>query len=818
MNKKKAKMASAVLVIVVVMGALPAYAQLIPHGISGIVYMSDSVTEAPWGTSFSVNDTTSGDYIAGTTGAGPHGGGYSVTINGTDGDTVIIRAWNVTHYGETTVILAGDMAGIDVIINKTGADITPPASVSNLDEIDKGTTWILWDWTNPPDPDFNHTRVYIDGVFEANVYAPAHIYNATGLSPNTIYEIGTRTVDDSGNINATWVNDTATTLSVGPTALRVNVMPEYYTFNGTSNIIWGNCHWDPADTVHTGTYNWTFGDGTWTTGTVSDTAGWGHARYIPVTHAYTSEGVYYATLTVTADFDGSSDNDTVKINVYNASTLTAEQLEKIKVNKAIEDGLRCLYNLQYTDGKWGGYGSYWTSGTGEAVLAFENQGHIPLKDINKDIYAEYVQMGLDYLFGQLSVQTLSNQTYIGNPDTNGNGIGLYWYGEGRPVYSTPMAMMAIIGSLTPDATATTGDATYVNGRTYLNITRDICDYLAWAQNEAGGGVYRGGWRYTANYGDSDNSVSQWPALGLLAAEKRWSITAPVYELVKDELERWVNYSQNSAGGSDHGGFGYESPTNWVNIAKTGAGLIMLSYIDADTSDSRVINATIYLNNTWDVNNNDPGWRIKPYGAGSFYAMYAVYKGCLDAEPSPIVYLPLPAGSRNWYADFVDYLLNTQTTDGCWPAGLYGDINLDTMWAILILSPTVIGGPVADAGPDQYVSVHEPVTFDGSASYHTAGLNITQYLWDFDASNGVDWNNPDASGEIVTYRAGYPAPGNYTVTLRVKDELTNTDTDTTMVNVTAKPIPAAVPTLTPVGIIALAGLLAVIAVGRIRRKR
>jgi hypothetical protein len=32
---------------------------------------------------------------------------------------VIVKAWNATHYGERTVILAGDMTGIDVVINKT---------------------------------------------------------------------------------------------------------------------------------------------------------------------------------------------------------------------------------------------------------------------------------------------------------------------------------------------------------------------------------------------------------------------------------------------------------------------------------------------------------------------------------------------------------------------------------------------------------------------------------------------------------------------------------------------------------------------------
>ena len=168
------------------------------------------------GTSFSVNDTTSGDYIAGTTGAGPFSGAYSVSIDGADGDTVVVKAWNVTHYGTTTVTLVGSMTGIDVITNVPSADTTPPASVSNLDETDRGTTWIQWDWTNPSDSDFSHTKVYIGGVFKDDVYAPGNSYNAASPSPDTTYTIGTRTVDDSGNINAALVTDTATTLPSAP--------------------------------------------------------------------------------------------------------------------------------------------------------------------------------------------------------------------------------------------------------------------------------------------------------------------------------------------------------------------------------------------------------------------------------------------------------------------------------------------------------------------------------------------------------------------------------------------------------------------------
>ena len=215
MNRIKIK---TILAIVIICMIIPMYAQAappMPKSISGIIYMSDGVTEVPEGTSFSVNDTTSGNNTPGTTGSGPHTGYYSVVLMENAGDMIEIMGWNATHHGLTTVtLLADEMRNIDVIINIPNADddITPPASVSNLDEVDKGTTWIQWEWTNPSDSDFSHTEVYIDGVFKENVNTPGDSYNADGLSPDTTYEIGTRTVDESGNINTESVTDTATTL------------------------------------------------------------------------------------------------------------------------------------------------------------------------------------------------------------------------------------------------------------------------------------------------------------------------------------------------------------------------------------------------------------------------------------------------------------------------------------------------------------------------------------------------------------------------------------------------------------------------------
>jgi hypothetical protein len=75
---------------------------------------------------------------------------------------------------------------------------------------------------------------------------------------------------------------------------------------------------------------------------------------------------------------------------------------------------------------------------------------------------------------------------------------------------------------------------------------------------------------------------------------------------------------------------------------------------------------------------------------------------------------------------------------------------------------------------KWVHVSHSLFLDGSDSTDDDG-DIIEWKWDFDDSDGVDWNNPDASGSEVY--ASYPTVGEYTVTLRVKDDggLTHTDT-------------------------------------------
>ena len=81
-----------------------------------------------------------------------------------------------------------------------GKDLKPPSSVTDLNESKLGTNYILWNWENPLDKDFNHTRIYLNDTFLTNLSKTISEYNATGLEPNKEYKLGIKTVDEAVNL------------------------------------------------------------------------------------------------------------------------------------------------------------------------------------------------------------------------------------------------------------------------------------------------------------------------------------------------------------------------------------------------------------------------------------------------------------------------------------------------------------------------------------------------------------------------------------------------------------------------------------------
>jgi hypothetical protein len=99
-------------------------------------------------------------------------------------------------------------------------NLSPPYSITDLNST-PGTTYLNFNWTNPPDPDFHHVMLFLNGTFLTNITAPQNYHNVTGLTPDTEYELATHTVDSSGNVNETWVNATGRTAPLAFESIQV---------------------------------------------------------------------------------------------------------------------------------------------------------------------------------------------------------------------------------------------------------------------------------------------------------------------------------------------------------------------------------------------------------------------------------------------------------------------------------------------------------------------------------------------------------------------------------------------------------------------
>ena len=512
-------------------------------------------------------------------------------------------------------------------------------------------------------------------------------------------------------------------------------------------------------------WEWNFGDGSPPlTGSAIVTDS--YPCPISATHAYTGPdgSIYVATLTVTAGLESKSDTYLIRIEPYDLA---------VQVNVAIDEGLWWLYNQQNRYSSAGTDYGYWHSAyrvahTGSAIQAFENNLHKPYGDPNKDPYVDCVRRGLNYLTSQMFPVSIPAT----DGDTNSNGIGIScYYAAGHEMYEIGMAMMAIVGSDTPGRTAPSGP-TGVSGRTYFELLQDMADFCAYAQNE--GTYYEGGWRYQRNYSSSDNSVTQWPIMGLYAAENSWGI--PIANFVKPSLEGWLDRTRDSSGG-----WGYTNPTTYLNIDKTaGTGIAGLLFCGVPVSDWRIQNAIGFIDTRWTGLNIADG-----------YTMYGVMKA-FSGE-----FLGLEnTGSHDWYQEYAQYLVASQYADGHWPVmGSHSySIQLMSAWAVQILTrllyeipPTAVAK--ANGFDELAVDVNQSVAFHGLLS-RDGTYEIVTYEW--------DWENDGVFEETgVAANHSYSAHGIYTVTLRVtdnRDVVTGgakpamTDTDTCTIYVHPPPHP------------------------------
>ena len=293
----------------------------------------------------------------------------------------------------------------------------------------------------------------------------------------------------------------------------------------------------------------------------------------------------------------------------------------------------------------------------------------------------------------------------------------------------------------------------------------------------------GGWRYEPNDKDSDNSVTQWPIMGMVPAETKWGIT--LADFVRPRLLDWLNYSQCTEDWA-FGGFGYMWPCDWVNIAKTaGTGATGLVFCGVPGDDARIQNAIGFIDRMWNLEDEEH-W-------GNYYAMYGVMKAFSEE------YLNRESiGAHNWWNEYARYLVDRQHGNGSWPPGQWSSHALSNAWAILILTRALYDIPpnaVAKAnGLDATeVDIGQEVQFDGSQSSNGT-YQIVLYEWDWESDGTYDYASPSPQAEhAYSEHAADPI----VVTLRVtdnRDVLTGgekppmTDTDTCTVSIHPPPHP------------------------------
>ncbi len=560
-------------------------------------------------------------------------------------------------------------------------------------------------------------------------------------------------------------------------------------------------------------FKWDYGDGGET--------GWmpiADPYNLGVQHVYSGVPgqLFIATLHVRNGIE--EDQDSYRIQVYESSDLSIKTHLDVRKNMAIDEGLWWLHTHMTRNTYGAGapgyeqpYGywnqSYPLAAVGTAVDSFQLASHTVLSDYDQDPYVETIQRAMNYLLVYTYSFNISNQTY-GDPDTNGNGIGLVSNNESsnRQTYIGGICMTALATSGAPNRVAAVGRE-HVYGRTYADIVQDMVDFFAYGQVDGGSG--RGGWRYYANYSNSDMSTAQWPPLGMLAAEQNMGSTVP--QFVRDELIHFLEYAQYLGPDHRHGSFGYDNQTSMPNLTKAAAGLICYEFLymtpcescesnqerinDWNTkqaaflADPKIQAAIGFIYRHW--NDTGTGWDYTKLH-GNSYGMYGVMKAMRILEPDIelVTEYDYVAGQQNpsdtfdWFympngqsqQGLAHYTVLTQQSDGGWddnvgPNAVYDA--LATGWRLLVVLPDVLIRPpvavICDADEQEY-NLNQTVNLDGSCSYHTdERRTIIKYEWDFNYDGTFE---VDAMGGTASIPGGYPEAGVYPAALRVTDDNPN----------------------------------------------
>lgn len=490
------------------------------------------------------------------------------------------------------------------------------------------------------------------------------------------------------------------------------LMPKRDGLAGTPIVVWG------TTTLPNGTaFTLDYGDASSSAGTVGDRS------YINFSHNYAAAGNYDVTLTVGAE------SATVKVQIFNPAAVTADQLRGLKINMAIEDGLRYFWQAQanraanfpanvFTD--WGGD---LTADTSLVVLAFENHGYKLTGNVAPTgVYEKYiVRRGLNRILASVAMINLSAQA-AGNPCV-GSGPG--WSGAdcvgltatSDPGYATAVAMLpfAASGALSrvntevpgQDIDPAPGIQGYLQNKTFGEILQRLVNAEAFGQSDANCGAGRGGFGYNHNGCQFDGSTVGWSILGFLDAEAAGAV---VPAFVRPEFTFGFNNALNNDGSFDYGADGSPNNFNSPGPQKVGIGLQGLFFLNDTGARVNLVKTNIssWWNGTSGIGGNN--WWCGAAGnapnKGCAYSMFNNFKGLKLNGITTLPGVTRPAGpgtqpAGDWYADYQDWLVANQTSPNTPGGGYWGTMgfsccnhrsnftNLNAAIAELILSPVAL---------------------------------------------------------------------------------------------------------------------------------
>ncbi|MBC8165134.1 MAG: PKD domain-containing protein, partial [Bryobacteraceae bacterium] len=343
-------------------------------------------------------------------------------------------------------------------------------------------------------------------------------------------------------------------------------------------------------------YDWDFGDGSpHVTGPVSD------PYIVEATHSYGSIGSFTAILKVT-------NTSTAEFAIANYSIQVSAKTLATEVNIAIEDGLWYLhktmgrstvtgtpYGTWFQCPKGGSACAFYPAIDPQNIQAFEVVGFLE-SGSPQDPYTETVSRAMKAVLNGLGSSPIPNTktlftnpalttTVTVNPDTNGNGLSV-GPNSSQQIYQGGMFLDALVAANNPAKVVDFGPLVG-GGRTYLQTIQDMVDFYANCQDEGGNDGFSsrpgGGWRYDCN-GGADNSVNQWGAIGMIAAEQTPGVahSAPAGSKLAN-LNGWLAYSQDTSSGI----FGYDTSSSiWGPYATTPSGMVQLVWDEVGRGDTR----------------------------------------------------------------------------------------------------------------------------------------------------------------------------------------------------------------------------------------